>query len=213
MSLSRYSMIGAVVLSVVIALGTLRIIPLGVELSFPEFSPQLDARRTVFLSHVFAASVALFVGGFQFFPKLRARYLNIHRWLGRLYVLAVLLGGLAGLVIGSQAVGGPIAATGFSLLAIAWLGTTGAALWFVRTGQISAHQRWMTRSFALTFAAVTLRIYLLIFSVNGFSYTEASIYLGWICWVPNLVFAEWYLRRVKAQVTKSGTFIKGVRST
>ncbi|MFT4961886.1 MAG: hypothetical protein ACI92Z_002980 [Paracoccaceae bacterium] len=53
----------------------------------------------------------------------------------------------------------------------------------------------MIQSFALTFSAVTLRIYLLIFALNGFEYAEASVYLGWICWVPNLVFAEWYLRR------------------
>lgn len=195
MTLSRTALSIAVTLSVVIAMGTLRILPLGVDLSFPDFTSHLAVRKPVFLAHVFASSVALFLGGFQFFPKLRIRALPVHRWVGRIYVLAILIGGLSGLGIGSQAVGGPVAALGFSLLAVAWLGSTGLALWYVRTGNISAHRRWMIRSFALTFAAVTLRIYLLIFSLNGFEYAEASVYLGWICWVPNLVFAEWYLRR------------------
>lgn len=195
MILSRSGFYLAIFLSVIVAMGTLRILPLGFDLSFPDFSDHLVERRGMFLAHVLAASMALMLGGFQFSPTLRARALPVHRWLGRGYVLAVLIGGLSGLVIGSQAVGGAIAALGFSLLAISWLGSTVLALWYVRAGNIAAHRRWMIRSFALTFAAVTLRIYLLIFGLNGFEYAEASIYLAWMCWVPNLVFAEWLVRR------------------
>ena len=195
MTLSRTGLIIAVTFSVIIAMGTLRILPLGVELSFPAFNTHLTERRPMFLAHVIAASVALLLGGFQFFTQLWARALAVHRWIGRSYVLAVLIGGLSGLVVGTQAVGGIVAAVGFSLLAMSWLGSTALALWYVRTGNINAHRCWMIRSFALTFAAVTLRIYLLIFTLSGFEYAEASVYLGWICWVPNLVFAEWYLRR------------------
>lgn len=195
MTYSRTGLISAILLSVLISLATLRIIPLGFDLSFPDFGVHLAERRSVFMAHVIAASVALLLGGFQFLPNLRARALTVHRWIGRIYVAAVLVAGLAGFVIGTQAVGGILAAIGFCLLAIVWLGSTALALWHVRTGNITTHRRWMTRSFALTFAAVTLRVYLLIFSLNGFEYAEASVYLGWICWIPNLVFAEWYLRR------------------
>lgn len=195
MILSRTAPIVIVILSVIIAIGTLRILPLGIELSFPDFGTHLSERRPVFLAHVFAASVALLLGGFQFFPSFRRRALVVHRWVGRIYILAILVGGVSGLMISIQAVGGPVAAFGFSFLAISWLGSTTMALWHVRNGNIPAHRRWMIRSFALTFAAVTLRVYLLIFTLNGFEYAEASVYLGWICWVPNLAFAEWYLRR------------------
>jgi uncharacterized membrane protein len=195
MILSRSGFYLTIFLSVIVAMATLRVLPLGFDLSFPDFGVHLTERRGMFLAHVLAASVALLLGGFQFSPTLRARALPVHRWLGRAYVLAVLIGGLSGLVIGSQAVGGPIAAVGFSLLAISWLGSTAVALWFIRVGNIAAHRRWMIRSFALTFAAVTLRIYLLIFGLNGFEYAEASVYLAWMCWVPNLVFAEWLVRR------------------
>lgn len=183
-------------LSVTIAMATLRVFPLGPDLAFPGFGVHLAERKLMFLAHVYAASAALLLGGFQFSSALRA--LPVHRWIGRAYVLAVLIGGLSGLVIGSRAIGGPIAAMGFSLLAIFWLGSTALALWYVRVGNIPAHRRWMTRSFALTFAAVTLRIYLLIFGFSGFEYAEASIYLAWMCWVPNLVFAEWLVRRAGA---------------
>lgn len=195
MTLNRGRLYLVIGLSVIIALTTLRILPLGIDVSFPGFGSHLTERREMFLAHVFAASTALLLGGFQFIPKLRARALPVHRWLGRGYVLAILIGGLSGLVIGTQAVGGPIAALGFGLLAVSWLGVTAIALWHVRAGNIAAHRRWMIRSFALTFGAVTLRIYLLIFGLNGFEYAEASVYLAWISWVPNLMFAEWLLRR------------------
>lgn len=29
----------------------------------------------------------------------------------------------------------------------------------------------------------------------GYSYPEASVWLAWISWLPNLILAEWLLRR------------------
>jgi hypothetical protein len=51
----------------------------------------------------------------------------------------------------------------------------------------------MTRSYALIFAAVTLRIYLPILSPALGEHT-AYLIISWACWVPNLVFAEWLIR-------------------
>ena len=53
----------------------------------------------------------------------------------------------------------------------------------------------MIYAFALTFAGVTLRVYLFGFMTAGLTYTEASPYLAWLCWLPNLGFAWWKLRR------------------
>ena len=52
----------------------------------------------------------------------------------------------------------------------------------------------MIRSAALTFAAVTLRVYWpFLFMTLGeeVGYTLVA----WLCWVPNLVVAEWLLLR------------------
>ena len=62
---------------------------------------------------------------------------------------------------------------------------------------IQAHQKWMLRNYALTFAAVTLRIWLPLFTIllgdENFQYYYAVI--AWLCWVPNLIVIEWYIRR------------------
>ena len=53
-----------------------------------------------------------------------------------------------------------------------------------------AHERWMIRSFALTLAAVTLRLYLPIAPVLGYPFMPAYVAISWLCWVPNLIVAE-----------------------
>ena len=53
----------------------------------------------------------------------------------------------------------------------------------------------MIRSFSLTFAAVTLRLYLPIGIVSGLTFEQIYVATAWISWVPNLLVAELYLRR------------------
>ena len=52
----------------------------------------------------------------------------------------------------------------------------------------------MVRSFALTAAAVTLRIYLGFVPVLEVPFVDAYRAISFLCWVPNLLVAEWYLR-------------------
>ena len=81
-----------------------------------------------------------------------------------------------------------------------------------RAGRIAEHRQWMIRSFALTFAAVTLRLYLpVLFTVGNMDYFEASNYVAWLCWVPNILFAEVYLRRAKTRTVSGSTDATEVR--
>ena len=70
------------------------------------------------LTHMLIAPIALLVGPFQFLPGLRARHLAIHRWSGRIYVLACVVAGTGGLATAFHASGGPVAGLGFGILAI-----------------------------------------------------------------------------------------------
>lgn len=51
----------------------------------------------------------------------------------------------------------------------------------------------MIRRYALTFAAVTLRIYLPLSQVAGLPFDPAYQTISWFCWVPNLIVAEWII--------------------
>lgn len=184
-----------IVLSVLVALGSWRFLGLGFDLSFPGFEDHLEARRTVFALHVTLAPVALVLGVLQFMPRLRARRPALHRWTGRMYAACVLVSGIAGFWLGLFAPGGWVAGAGFMVLAVLWIGVTAKAVLHAYNREIAEHRVWMIRSFALTFAGVTLRIYLAGYMLSDVSYVDASPVLGWICWVPNLLIAEWWLAR------------------
>jgi len=145
-----------------------------------------------FYTHILLGGVALLSGCTQFLPKLRQKRLALHRNLGKVYVAAVLLSGCAGLGIAFAASGGLMGQLGFGTLAIFWLFTTMQAYQSIRRKNVAQHQDWMTRSYALCFAAVTLRLWLPIFlGALGMSFDVAYPIIAWLCWVPNLAVAEW----------------------
>jgi hypothetical protein len=53
----------------------------------------------------------------------------------------------------------------------------------------------MVRSYALTAAAITLRIYMPLFAVAGIPYAISYPIIAWLCWIANLIFAEWLIGR------------------
>lgn len=96
--------------------------------------------------------------------------------------------------ISLNAIGGPWAQVGFSALGIAWMGSTAIAIWLAMNKRLAEHRVWMMRSFALTFSAVTLRLQLVGFEIAGLPYEQASAWLAFTCWVPNLLVAEILIR-------------------
>ncbi|MCD6050770.1 MAG: hypothetical protein K0Q55_2173 [Verrucomicrobia bacterium] len=158
----------------------------------PAMKATYEAHKIRILVHVFFAAIALLVGPFQFFPAVRKRRV-IHRTLGYIYFGSVLVGGVAGLGMAVIAYGGLVSKVGFGALAVLWLFTAAKALFAIRSGSYDAHEVWAIRCFALTFAAVTLRIYLGVFFGLGVPFDAFYPALGWLCWVPNLLFAEWII--------------------
>lgn len=155
-------------------------------------------------THIAASGVALLVGPFQFLPAIRRAAPAVHRWIGRLYVTACLVGGASGAAIALYSASGPIAGWGFLGLAVAWLLTTAMAWTSAMRRDFVSHERWMIRSFALTLAAVTLRIYLPIgaFAITPGDFVASYQVIAWACWVPNLLIAEAFIatkRRPRAR--------------
>ena len=145
--------------------------------------------------HIAASGFALLTGPWQFRRSLRTRLPHLHRWIGRTYVAACVIGGSAGTAIAMFSHAGHIAGWGFLLLGIAWLLTTLLGWRAALQRRFADHERWMIRSFALTLAAVTLRIYLPI----GITFAHGDLNtpyraIAWLCWVPNILIAELYLR-------------------
>ena len=147
--------------------------------------------NTGFYTHIIFGGLALLIGWTQFSPRLRRINLLMHRSVGKVYVVAALLSGLAGIGIGTQATGGWIAMSGFISLGSVWVFTTFSAYRDIRAGRLAEHQKMMTYSYAACFAAVMLRLWLPFLIMYFHDFIPAYRVVAWLCWVPNLLVARW----------------------
>ena len=115
---------------------------------------QVIADRHLLIPHTLAGTLALLIGPINFSSRIRQRYLQLHRILGRLYVVSVFVGSFTGIALAAGRPGLP----GTSMQAAAWMVCTTAALITARNHQITQHRQWMARSYAVTFTFVSSRV-------------------------------------------------------
>lgn len=179
-----------------ISLTSLRYFVLSPEVAIGK---PFDIRFTEYITslqiHIIGGSLALFLGVWNFWGKSRNKYPLLHRWIGRVYLIAVLLGGASGFYLGLTAIGGLTSRIGFVLLAILWLSTGIMAYLRIRQGDVQLHREWMIRNYALTLAGVTLRLWLPTFLSFGFTFVETYTTVAWLSWFPNLLVAEFIIRK------------------
>lgn len=162
--------------------------------------------RVAFYIHVFSSILTLLAGFSQFSPEILKEHRRVHKWVGRIYVWDVLLINFpSGLIMGIYANGHIPSKIAFLTLDCLWFWFTLKAVLEVKKGNIPSHRDYMTRSYALTFSAVTLRTWRLLFT--SFSNLDPStIYMidAWMGFVPNLLFAEWLICRRKRTIAGRG---------
>jgi uncharacterized membrane protein len=172
----------------------------------PAYAQTPAAVQIALVVHVVGAAVALVVGPFQFWASSRRRFPGLHRWLGRTYLVGVGVGGTASLVMAPYNTAGMVGLLGFGTLGVLWVWTGWRAYRAIRAGDVRSHRAWMIRNFSLTFAAVMLRTWTgtlvaaqALAAGDAFdfdaAFTNAYAAVTFLAWVPNLVVAEWMIRR------------------
>jgi hypothetical protein len=119
----------------------------------------------------------------------------VHRVTGRIVLASIAVGGTAGFLLSWSTVAGPVGTAGFGLLAILWVTFAALGLRAIRRGDIGTHRAWMMRTFAMTYAAVTLRVWLITLIMLLGDFHSAYLLVPFLSWVPNLVVVELLLRR------------------
>ncbi len=115
---------------------------------------QVIADRALLIPHTLAGTFALLAGPLQFSTRFRQRHVQVHRAMGRLYALSVVVGSITGVALAWGRPGLP----GTSMQAAAWMVCTGAAVIAARNRQVTVHRQWMARSYAVTFTFISSRI-------------------------------------------------------
>jgi uncharacterized membrane protein len=158
--------------------------------------------QLAFYLHIGFGGLALLLSPLQFATRLRTRAPQVHRAVGRVVLGAIAIAAPAGLVLAPHSLAGAVGTVGFGLLAVLWMTAAGTAFRAIRRHDVAAHRRWMIRTFALTYAAVTLRLWLgmLIAGQVGLAgvadqpaFDRAYLLVPFLAWVPNLLVAEHYL--------------------
>jgi uncharacterized membrane protein len=160
--------------------------------------------KTAFYIHVFSAIVALLAGFTQFSRQILQQHKQLHRLIGKIYVIDILVVNFpAGMIMGIYANGGLIGKTAFILLDCLWFWFTYKAYATVRKRDFVSHREYMIRSYALTFSAITLRTWKIILS-HAFVIDLAHLYVidAWMGFVPNLLIAEWIIRSGRRAKTR-----------
>ena len=179
-----------------IGLASLRYLSGDAEMAPPSMQASFATNGWIFIAHAAASALALMLGAMQLLAGLRRRWPGMHRWAGRAYVVACAAGALSALWIAGDVESGWVATAGFSALAVAWLGATVTGWCHAKHRRFDLHRRWMWRSYALTAAAITLRLQLVTFeAVLGLDYDQVSAFLSFSCWLPNILVVELMLMR------------------
>jgi len=183
-------------------LGIVRYIPMQDNIGFLKFKQDyihIIPWKIAFYTHVFSVIFALLAGFTQFSNFILKEHRNIHRMMGRIYAYDILIINFpAALIMAIYANGQLPGKTAFVILDCLWFWFTYKAIIEIRRKNIKAHKEYMIRSYALTLSAVTLRTWKII--ILSFVYVDPlHLYMidAWMGFVPNLLFAEWLIRRMR----------------
>ena len=146
--------------------------------------------NSMFYTHIILGGVALLIGWLQFSKKLRLRNLQLHKKIGKVYVVSCLLSGISGFYIALFATGGISPKLGFTSMAVVWIFTTLFGFTSATQGNITKHQKLMIYSYAACISAVTLRIWLPILSNIFGDFLPAYRIVAWLSWLPNILVAN-----------------------
>ncbi len=148
------------------------------------------------LPHGIAGACALLLGPMQFSDRLRQRFSQFHRVVGRIYVAGVFLAAPLGFYIEyfQERMGGARSFTiAAAVDAVLWMGTTGIAMVFILKGKAQEHRQWMTRSFAVALVFLEGRV---IGGVTGWENLgdRASETIVWVCLAFSILAADLVLQ-------------------
>ncbi len=145
------------------------------------------------VGHVTGGFLALMIGPFQFWKSFRIRFTSVHRTLGKVYLVSILVASLCSTYLAWTTALAIHWTWSIALqsLAIAWFCTVLMAYRFVRLKRFQLHKEWMIRSYVVTFGFVLFRY------MNGHpffvelgNFIERGPTIGWLCWAIPLFFTE-----------------------
>ncbi len=176
------------------------------------YANQPSAIQLALIVHGTASGLALGLTPLQWAASVRRRWPAFHRLTGRILAAAIGVGAATGLVVAQVSYAGLSGTIGFSLLSVIWTWCCLRSVATIRVGDRAGHRRWVIRTSALTFAAVTLRVatgasVVVLTAATDMgaqaAFDRAYVVMPFFSWMFNLAVVEWVLQRSRTGRARS----------
>jgi uncharacterized membrane protein len=165
--------------------------------------------RFLTLAHVVPGALFFVFAPLQFSARLRARYLNLHRWSGRMLLPIVTVSLLPGLFFGIvMPFGGRAEAVMIAAVGVFFIFAMARAFMAIRRGEVLRHREWMIRMFATALAIATVRLFggPIDFMLTPYAIPPADVFVLsiWAAWLLTIGAAEGWIRYTRPRQAVTG---------
>ncbi len=175
--------------------------------SFGRFPEIFWDRRYGLLIHIIGGTLAMFLGPVQLWLGQTRQRLQLHRTLGKLYLLGVALDNVAAYYLCLTTPVGFVYATGLFGMTLASTVTTVMAVVAIRYRNFDQHREWMIRSYVVILSFVFFRMIavgLEVFGIGGSGIpgeTARATLAAWCSWAIPLLVTELCLQWPKLRLS------------
>jgi uncharacterized membrane protein len=147
------------------------------------------------LVHILPGALFLVLTPLQFLPRIRAKHLQVHRWMGRVLVVSGLIIGTTALVMSYMMnIGGPNETAATTLFGILFLFCLIKAYLHIRRKEVARHREWMIRAYAVGLGVATTRpIVGMFFAFRRLTPHEFFGIAFWLGFTTTFLVGEWWI--------------------
>lgn len=157
----------------------------------PDAYAMFQDRRGWLFAHLAGGAFTILLGPVQLTMRSIISSRRAHRWIGRVYLLGMLVACTAAIGLNLTSPAPPEIRAAFATTTVAWICTAVAGLLAIRRGNERAHRRWMMRNYLVTLAPVLFRALLGLALGSGVAVSPGVI-AGLLCasWMLPLLVHE-----------------------
>ena len=156
--------------------------------------------------HISAGTLVLAFAVFQFVPRLRQRHLSVHRWTGRLVLLAAVPTAISGVTMQARSpYGGVLAASAIFVAGILFVNALLRGYRAGRRRDVVHHREWMIRLLAVGLGVGTVRLVAMpLILLTGRRPLELVGVAFWLGFALPVLAGELWIRTTRATSTPAG---------
>jgi uncharacterized membrane protein len=172
--------------------------------------------RSLVLAHILPAMLFMVLGPLQFVRSLRTKYPRLHRWSGRIFLLASMVVGVTGLRLAfGKTIGGVDEKAAITLFGSFFLIALAIALRHAIRREFAQHREWMIRGYAIGLAVATIRPIMAMFFATALLHGHRPVpheFFGtafWIGFTLQMMAAELWINYTRPNAAAQMAFASG----